>query len=93
MKTILPALAATALLALAACGGGTKADNSANAANSTSTDLNTAAPLPGTNDLAPVGNVTNSLGANELGTNTSFGNSSDAGNLATTNSAASNTTR
>jgi hypothetical protein len=97
MKTIPIALVSVSVLALAACGGGSKG-NSSNAANASSAteQVNTTSPLPPAGDIGSNSalNNTGPVGTNTLGTSTTgntAGNTS--GNLPGTgnNSAAANT--
>jgi hypothetical protein len=84
MKTVSIALVSASVLALAACGGGSKGNSSANASNGSSAteQLNTTSPLPPPGDLVNGTNASNSTGPVETNTLTTTGNTS--GNAAGT---------
>jgi hypothetical protein len=99
MKTVSIALVSASVLALAACGGGSKGNNSSNASNSSSAteQLNTTSPLPPPGDLVNGTNTLNSTGPVETNTLTTTGNTvgNTSGNLSLSgnnSSAANNST-
>lgn len=92
MKTVSLALVSASVLALAACGGGSKGNNSANASNASSAteQINATSPLPPPGDLVNGTNTANATGPVETNTLTTTGNT--AANTSVTNTTTNTTT-